>query len=347
MIKTLFILFIAPIFLFSYHPPQNENFNGPFAASLPLITKRKTFPLGFTILYSQTNFSYDKDWNRFRITKTESIHPYFSIYTGIFKWLSASISSGILQTKQQNNKAINWTDTALNTNIRLLKGGKYLPNATFSITEIVPSGKFSNLNKSKLSLDASGAGSYQTLLGLNFSKIIDLKKNAFKLIYNINYSFPSKVEVYGYNAYGGIDVDTQITRGIVTPGNVFSNIISIDISLTKKLDFSMDAIFAFSSKIKFSGRFGILTPGFRGSIVQNSPVIPIISSNIIPFQPLKPSLGAPEKTTAPSSSIISLTPTIGYAFSDNFTALATYWVSVAGRNASYFQCYALVISYVF
>jgi hypothetical protein len=345
--KKLFLLFIFPIFIFSSHPPQDEDFNGPFAAGLATTTQVKTFPLNFVILYSQTKFSYDDKWKKSRITTIENVHPYFSIFTGVFNWLSLSIGSGILQTKSQDIKAINWTDTALNANFKISKGGKYIPKAVFTISQVVPSGKFSDLNKSKLSLDASGGGSYQTILGLNLSKILNFKTRAFKLLYNINYSFPKKVEVFGYNAYGGIDIDLQVTRGIVKPGNVFSNIFSIDISLTKKLDFSMDAIFAFSSKIKFEGRFGILTPGFRGMIPGNSPICPFVSSNIVPLQPLKPSLGEFETTTAPSSSIISLTPSIGYAFSDKFTALVTYWTSITGRNTSNFKSLALSLSYVF
>jgi hypothetical protein len=345
--KKLFLLFLLPIFLFSSHPPQDENFNGPYAASLATTTKIKTFPLSLSILYSSTNFVYDRYWERNRIPKTETIHPYFSMATGIFKWLSVSIGSGILETKQKNIKAINWTDTSLTANIRLLKGNKYLPKAAFSVTQIVPSGKYNNLNKNKSSLDASGSGSYQTILSLNLSKIINFKRNAFKLLYNINYSFPSKVEVLGYNTYGGIDYEHQVTRGIITPANVFSNIISIDISLTKKLDFSMDAIFAFSSKIKFTGRYGILTPGFRGPTPSNSPISPYVMPNVEPLEPLTPSLGRIESVTAPSSSLISLTPSIGYAFNDKITALATYWVSIAGRNTANFKSFVLALSYVF
>ncbi|NGX56061.1 MAG: hypothetical protein K1060chlam5_00295 [Candidatus Anoxychlamydiales bacterium] len=346
--KKLLLAILIPIFTYAYQPPQDVFFNGPFAASDGGITQRKTFPFHFTVLYSSSNYVYKSDWTRRKTVITENIHPYFSLKTGIFKWMDLTIGSGMIHTKQKSNKSISWTDTALNAKFRIFKEGKYLPKANFAFTETVPSGKYNDLNKSKLSLDASGAGAFQSMFGLNMSKTINLKRFPFQLLFNIMYSFPSKVEVFGYNAYGGINVNHQVTRGFVKPGKLFITNLSIDISLTKKLDFSMDAIFANSSKIRFKGRFGVLIPGFHGSIPYESPTTPFFSSNnTIPLVPIIPSLGEIESITAPSSTIISLTPSLGYAFSDKFNALLTYWTSVAGRNTSAFNSIALTLSYTF
>ncbi|MBS0629148.1 MAG: hypothetical protein JSS30_02855 [Verrucomicrobia bacterium] len=256
-----------------------------------------------TIQYAQFN----KNWKSKSVPNVYTINPLILVQRGLSDWLDFTIIGQWFARWRKDKYARHFGDTSINFGFQLVKQTAYRPSVRFVLGQVFPTGKFRHLNPNKFGIDDTGAGAFQTSVGLNFNKIFwKIKLHPISVRLATSYVFPdAKVKVRDFNAYGG----TLGTRGRVSVGPSLNVDLGIEVSLTQKWVFANDIAYSHSWKSSFSG-----FPGF-----------------------------APAVNGAPSSDQLSLAPAIEYNLSSDAGFIGGVWFTVAGRNSSNFV--SIVLSY--
>ncbi|MBN2479785.1 MAG: hypothetical protein JXA94_06120 [Parachlamydiales bacterium] len=329
-----FGLLLIPFFSFAVCEKYESWFCGPFVAdSASNADKGMTAP-SFYLYYVMSNAVYDNNWNKVDVPNTKTIIPELSLQFGMTTWLDITFDGSINSAKNKDSKATHWRDVSVKLGFQLLKEktDTSIPSLRFVIKEIFPTGKYQNLNPEKNFIDSSGTGSYITMLGLNASKVLNLFNcHLLKLVGNIQYYIPSNVHVDSINIYNGLFP----AYGIVYPGKSLTAIFAFDFSFTQRFAFSMDILYTYISKTRFSGN----------RIIAESPLVPITGQGEPLATAYPPTLASGQINSR--SILFTLSPAIEYDFSDSLGIIATYWFSFAGKNISTFKNFAASISYSF
>lgn len=223
---------------------------------------------------------------------------------GITDRVNGVVQSNFVQNSQKGHHASHFGDTTLALNIGLFKEGKYTPGLLFAVTESFPSGRYQRFNPKKGEIETSGTGAFMTTFTLNFGKVVWwwMLDHPMEFRLSLNYQVSSRVEVHGFNAYGG----GFNTKGKVHPGNAFAADIGYQFSFTQQWVLALDIVYAFFLKTTFSGR-----PGFDAA-------------------------GNIAKVEVPFNDNFSLLPALEYNWNENLGATAGVWFSPWGRNSLQF-----------
>lgn len=283
----------------------------------PLITgSASNAPFGHVnfqpyVFLTVNHAQYNNNRKSISAPNTYIINPQFVLQAGLTNWLDVTVIPQGLFRWQKGENGQNFSDMPILFGLQAVKEGPYIPNVRFVIGEIFPTGRYRNLNPEKRGLDSTGAGVYQTSLGLNLSKVFWwLKLHPVSVRLATAYNIPNdKASVKGLNAYGG----AVGTHGQVSVGGTFNADLGVEVSLTEKWVFATDVAYTYAGKSTFSGYAGNSTGG------------------------VAPSNGAP------SSDQLSLAPAIEYNVNDTAGFIGGVWFSVTGRNSANFA--SLVLSY--
>ncbi len=238
----------------------------------------------------------------------------FVIQAGITSWADTSLIPQAFLNWQEGRSSGGWGDTKWQFGLKILAESMYVPAIKFVVAETFPCGEYRNLGANKASIEALGAGSYQTTFGLNFGKVVFWNlTHPMQLRLNVAYTIPSNVHVKGFNAYGG----GIGTRGHVSVGNSFLFDFSTELSLTQNWVFANDIVYTYQDSTSFSGQPGLLP---NGTIATNG---------------------------GPSNDQLSLAPAIEYNWNSNLGVLLGTQFSVYGRNSSAFASAILTVTYFF
>lgn len=240
-----------------------------------------------------------------------TIQPLLVLQRGLTDWLDTTlITTGFFKWREGRN-AQTFGDMNLTLGFQVLKEGPYAPSIRATVGESFPTGRFENLSSKKAGIDASGSGAFETVVGLNISKVFwKFPLHPIRYRFASSYSIPNHdVLVKNFNAYGG----GFGTRGDVCPPQTLNLDMAIEVSLTKKWVFAGDVAYTYSRSTSFSGNPGMTEEGLPASV------------------------------GGPSSDQLSLAPAIEYNVSDTGGFIGGVWFSVTGRNSANFV--ALVLSY--
>ncbi len=234
------------------------------------------------------------------------INPLMVVQTGILNWMDITIVPGGVFKWQQSEFGDGFSDLPVQIGFQLTKETPYIPKMRLIIGETFPTGTYQRLNPSRIGLDSSGAGAFQTVIGLNMSKVFwwaPLHPTALR--FSGNYNIPnSKVTVHGYNTYGG----GKGTEGKVKVGGTLNLDLGLEISLNQQWVFATDIVYVYTGKSTFSGN--------PGEALSNG---------------------------APTSDQLSLSPAIEYNLNDYSGFIGGVWFPVTGRNSPNFI--SLIFSY--
>ncbi len=173
------------------------------------------------------------------------------------------------------------------------------------IKEVIPCGKYKNLNENKLGTDSVGGGSWQTAFALVWGNLLYIGKgHFFNSRLALQYTLPAPTNVKNLNAYGG-DIGT---KGTVYPAQNFSVDYGLELTLTQNWVFAMDIVGAWTGKARFKG----------DSTAPN---------------------------TRPASAQFSLAPAIEYNWSANIGIIFGPWFTIAGRNSAKFESGIFAFNY--
>ena len=296
-------------------PPHPEIeppwFTGPLLAPSTL-----TVPPGhFNIqpyIYATANIGrYDNNYRSHKRHTLWNNTLQIPFQVGITSWMDVVISPVL--NYNYSRGAAKWVvgDFPLSLDFQLLKRNKDLTkwetSLLFRIQEVVPIGKYRNLDPKKYSTDIGGEGSWQTNLILSWGNLFYLGK-----IYFINwrtalqYSLPASLHVTNLNAYGG----GPGTRGTVYPGKSFSIDTAVEITLSQNWVFAMDVVGNWSQKTKFSG-------------------VSAISNSLL------------------ASVQYSLAPALEYNWNDDLGIIFGCWFTVAGKNTAQFVSSIASLNYFY
>jgi hypothetical protein len=266
------------------------------------------------LFYTNNYAKFDEHGHSHKIPNIHSFNPQFPVLIGMLSWLDLSFN--VQGVWNQANKQYTgfWGDTSVGLGFGLLSEGPYRPALLFGIKETFPTGRYQKLNPKKGGTDATGAGSYNTTLSFNISKVVwwvTLHPMCFR--FSLNYSLPALVSVKGYNAYGG----GSGTHGRVHPGNTFQGDLGYEYSFTQKWVAALDIVYSYSRKTTFSGHPGFTAPG------------------------------VPATVGGPFNDQLSLAPALEYNPNENLSYLIGTWFSVWGRNSFNFAAAVITVEYTF
>lgn len=244
-----------------------------------------------------------------------NVNPQIIGLVGVLEHMEAVIAIQANYNSQNHESSFNFGDMSVGLGFDLLREKPYVPALLLSIQETFPTGKYQKLNPSKGGVDATGAGTYSTKVGLNFSKLvwwwIPAHPMSFRLA--VSYSFPSIVHVKGFNAYGG----GYGTDGRVHPGQSLGIDFGYEYSFTQHWAGALDIVYTYKLESHFSGKQGV-------------------DAN-----------GQPAVVGGPFSEQLSLAPAIEYNWNENLGFIGGLWFTVWGRNSLSFVSGVLSVAYTF
>ena len=290
----------------------------PYYAGPLLTPSAKNVPPGkFNIqpylFFINTFATYNQNRRSVNIDDTWTINHVFIFQAGLLSWLDLSFVPQVIYNTQNDQHATHLGDTQLLFGFQIAKEGPYIPSIRAALGEIFPSGKFQKLDRKKNGIDGTGTGSYETILSLNFSKVLWwLTTNPFRVRAAFNYIIPSMVHVRSFNVYGG----GFNTKGKVRPGNKIQVDTSLELSLTQKWVFALDLVYTYQNRSSFSGRRGITATGTRASV------------------------------GTPSNDSLSCAPALEYNPTSNMGFLAGAWFTITGRNSGNFIAGVITMTYL-
>ncbi|MDF1757684.1 MAG: hypothetical protein P1U74_05245 [Legionellaceae bacterium] len=227
---------------------------------------------------------------------------------------------------------------------------RYLPDFRITIEELFPTGRYNNLIPSEYGTDATGAGSYQTMISFNFARLSELSNNHFLSIHgSFGLNYPSSIPIHGFSIYGG----STTTSGSLTLGKSLFADLAAEYNITQNWAGVIETfIFAqqpssFSGSISDEGPSGALPrfafsppPGFgTGENIPDTdlnarPFLARRAFRRIIFNKLMPShLNLGKRGIGNGNNVFfSLAPAIEYNFSAHLGLIGGAWFTVAGKN---------------
>lgn len=309
-VKTI-IIFLYAGFLtgMSYAGPW---FTGPILA-----------PAGHTVAKGHTNFEFygldvNTDGQYTSSGKFRSIPLFNSVLLnpllthGFTDWLDVQLSLPYAFNSTQGVHYNRITDTSVGVGIQLFeqKKSKWLPDLRFFIQETFPSGAYELLNPAFLGTDATGLGSYRTLIAANFQYLKELYNSHYlRTRLMISRLYSSKVNVSGINSFGG----TANTHGTINPGPEDNVDLAFEYTLTQHWVAVMEGYYSEGQASRFNGILDIV----------NDDSTFIGSNQYYEY---------------------GLAPALEYNFNANLGIIGGVWFPVKGKNTSHFMTYVLAIN---
>lgn len=263
-------------------------------------------------LYLTTNYAHFNDHRKSISTpNTFIMSPLCVFETGITNWMDITVVPQGFFRWESGKFGDGFADLPIQLGFQIKKETPYIPKMRLVVGTLFPTGKYQHLNASKLGLDATGQGAYQTILGFNMSKVFwwfKLHPIAARLA--TSYIIPDHhVSVKDFNAFGG----GYHTNGDVKIGNTLTMDLGVEVSITQRWVFATDFVYTTSNKTTFSGNEGLTSDGL------------------------------PASNGGPSSDQFSLAPAIEYNFNENSGFIGGVWFTVTGRNSANFV--SVLLSY--
>ena len=220
-------------------------------------------------------------------------------------------------------------DTAIILGLQALsqEKNKAFPDLRITLQETIPTGVYNEFTPARNGAEATGMGSYQTTLGLNFQYLSQLNEHHYLNSHlSIAYTFANKVRLNGLSTYGG----TSETKGQITPGNAVSIDWAGELTLTKKWVAVMEANFIYQQASRFKGIVGIQSSADPLRISD-----PHRSRTSHRLLPTRHNIGN-RSIGSGNLDQITLAPAIEYNLSENYGVIGGAWLTVAGKNTPEF-----------
>jgi hypothetical protein len=306
--NTISLLFLGLFIKLSYANPW---FTGPIFA-----------PSGHTIPSGHTNFElyglgvftngqYDNQGHLHPIPLFKSLLFSPLLTHGFAKRLDIQFTVPYVFNNTQGVSYHRLTDTSTGLGIQLLEqSSKNRPDIRLYLQETFPTGKFENLNPAFLGTDATGLGSYRTLISLNFQYLNELYKDHYlRTRLFLSTLISSAVNVHGFNSFGG----AINTDGIINPGSEENIDLAFEYTLTQRWVLVMEGYYSEGQATRFNGILDIVSDDA------------LIIGNQHYYE-------------------YGLAPAIEYNFSSTLGLIGGIWFPVQGKNTSRFVSYVLAIN---
>jgi hypothetical protein len=257
---------------------------------------------------------YDKHWHSRKIPHFVNVNPQVPIQVGIGKkWTFIAVPQfSYNHVEKAHSWGFNDLPLALDYQVYLDDNAHWYPAVKFTFQETFPTGKYQKLDADKLGTDSFGQGSFQTSAGFVFSRLFHFYKHIFLAArLSAFYKVPAPVHVKGINAYGG----AHDTHGKVYPGNNFTSIFGMELTLSQRWVLANDVMWVHNNKTRFSGHKGTTATGAKAVV------------------------------GGPSNEQFVLAPALEYNWSSTIGLIAGPWFTVGGRNSANFIGGIIALNY--
>jgi hypothetical protein len=191
---------------------------------------------------------------------------------------------------------------------------RWIPNLRFTLQEIIPTGRYNNLDPTNLGTDGTGYGSYQTAFALNFQYLYFFwDKYYLSTRLSLNHVYAQSTQLTGLSSYGG----SLETRGRIDPGNLNSIDLAGELSVTQNWSLVMEGLYLTRQASRFQGFPGLDAQGLPLGIGYH----PIVE--------------------------LSVAPAIEYNFSEHYGIIGGVWFSVRGKDSPDFQSVVVALNIYF
>ncbi|MEN9653995.1 MAG: hypothetical protein RL235_107 [Chlamydiota bacterium] len=257
--------------------------------------------------------------NRWQVVSTHTFWSYSfqpQLQIGYGNSIDFSIQPALFYNRFQGQTWWGFGDLPLSVDFNLyeddLAQHNWYPNVKITLKELLPTGKWRNLNPKRLGTDGTGGGSFVTAAGLGLSKLIHLTSFYYMSIRAYGqYSLPAKVHVKGYSVYGG----GRGTNARFFPAQNVLAQLGLEISMSRRWVLACDLQGSWSKKERYSGNPGRTVTGEVATL------------------------------GLPSAQQYSLAPAIEYNWNSNLGVIGGGWFSFAGKNSPRFWSAVFAINY--
>jgi hypothetical protein len=270
-----------------------------------------------TYLYVTDNIGVYKHFNHHHSAPgPRTVNPVIDVSFGLSSCADLEIIGGFESRKKKGVSSTRMTDTIVKWGYQALVEDNrwWKPDLRITLNQSYPTGIYNKFNPKKLDTESSGTGSFHNGLGLNFQKLYQICGiHYLRVRFALTYTIGTTVHVRGVNTFGG----GFGTKGKVKPGDLFTGLLALEYSLTKRTALAIDILQLNHLKSKFSGAKGVNR------------------------------MGNPAKVGRSNMSQFSLAPAIEYSFSKNFGVIGGVWFTVTGRNSTDFVSGVVATNYFF
>lgn len=281
----------------------------------PLLTpSARVIPVGHVnlepyLFYNVTTGRYGEDWHATKVPTYNQINAQLQVKFGILERLDFSIVPQSFLSFSQGDSSSSFGDLPIGLGYLLYKGDdhSWIDYVKLSVFEIIPIGKYHELDPELSGTDVGGQGAYVTTVGLSISKLFKLGCNRF-LGFRCNWtaSLPGPTKIRGISIYGG----TNNTRGKIHQGPSLFFVAGAEYTVTQRFSLACDFLAQHSPRKRFKG------------VTE----IPIRPGETISF---------------------SFAPAFEYNWSSDVGMIIGAWFSVAGKNSGRFINGVAAINYYF
>ncbi len=282
---------------------------GPLLAPSGLTMPPGRYDIEPSFFFIANTGQYNAHWES--VERETFWNNYFQpqIQFGLTSWMDFQFIPTLIYNYTEGAGKWGVGDMPIIFGVQLYKGGgnitDWIPDLKLALKELIPIGKYQNLNPQKLNTDMMGEGSWQTALALVWGNLFYLGKGHFLTArIAFQYVLPAPTHVKNLNAYGG----GPGTDGTVYPAESFNFDIGMELTLTQSWVFALDIVGDWSGRTRFKGE----------TTVSN---------------------------TSPASTQFSLAPAIEYNWNANLGIIFGPWFTVAGRNAGKFTSGLFSLNY--
>lgn len=256
--------------------------------------------------------SYGLDWKSQSFPTFWSTQLQVPIQFGIMPRVDFTITPTAICNETLGQRSWGVGDLELAMSFQILEESPYFTSIRLGVQETFPTGRYKNLNPTKLLTDGMGGGSYQSSVGIIFAKLVHIQDDHFL---NIRFtgaaSFFSGVDLTGLSSYGG----SLDTKGTYYPAKLMTVDIGLEYSFTKNWAGAIDLFYNYATRSKFVGKNGEAIFSNVGGILSEV------------------------------SSQISIAPALEYNFTRSIGLIAGCWLTVAGRNSNVFRSGIIAFNY--
>lgn len=343
--KIIMLIFIAP--LAAWADKNDPWFTGPLFQNHPV-----TMPLGQGFFgFSSNDISnrgfFDTNGDAISSPRTSMDSYALDFAYGLSENTDYRVNILYIRNLVSGSSYSNLGDTTMHFGYQLFrqKNSRWLPDLRLTIEEIFPIGRWDHLNQADHGADSTGAGSFQTALGIRLRKMIPLPYEHFLVLHGrFAFNHPSPVPISGFSIYGG----SQTTNGTLTLGNSALIDLALEYNFTKNWGGIFESAIITQSASDFSGELSDIGPAgvipkfifasgpgksIASRIIRSKKNSHIIYNNLMPS---KLNLGNAYIGNGNTLSL-NLSPEIEYNFSDSFGIVGGPYFNIMGKNMPIFM----------
>ncbi len=250
-------------------PPPPDLYAAWWTGSL-LASGGRTQGAGHTYVFGTTTYSddygsFDDAWHYASRASSHVVAFGVGALAGITDRLDLGISLASYYKRSGGHDSAQFGDLGVKLAFQVLRSinGSWIPDILVYVKETFPTGRYERLDPTLGGVDAGGAGTYATTVGLNLQKLLLMpNRHLLKLRANFAYQYSTKVDLHGISTYGG----SPTTEGYVEPGSNYLLLLAGEYQLSRRWAVALDVQWSHNGADRFFGVPGRASDGSLASV---------------------------------------------------------------------------------